>query len=176
MRIHSSRMHLLNHALISIELVPSEKVQMSMQNASIRLTRPNWLEEMQHLTQTKLDHMLQEVLASQQLYETVIGTFYGSVGMNEDLQNCITVFTNGFCSNLSRANARAGMGIFWELNARANIALRIPGTQTNNRAELYAILIAIHIAKLQQSLQVFSDLEFTNKTVCYYALQHAELG
>jgi hypothetical protein len=46
------------------------------------------------------------------------------------------VWTDGACSNNGFAGARAGIGVYWGEGHPDNLAepLKIPGTQTNNRA------------------------------------------
>ena len=52
----------------------------------------------------------------------------------------IYVFTDGACSNNGKINAKASIGIYFKDNDPRNISRRIKGKQTNNTAELSAIL------------------------------------
>ena len=52
------------------------------------------------------------------------------------------VYTDGACSNNGKINAKAGIGIYFKDNDKRNISKRITGKQTNNRAELLAIIVA----------------------------------
>lgn len=52
------------------------------------------------------------------------------------------VYTDGGCSNNGRRNAEAGIGIFFGVGDPRNVSRRIEGKQTNNTAELTAILEA----------------------------------
>lgn len=49
-------------------------------------------------------------------------------------------YTDGACSNNGRKNALAGIGIFFGINDTRNISKNIKGKQTNNTAELSAII------------------------------------
>lgn len=50
------------------------------------------------------------------------------------------VYTDGACSNNGRKNAKAGIGIYFGEEDSRNVSQRIDGKQTNNTAELGAIL------------------------------------
>ena len=58
----------------------------------------------------------------------------------------ITIYTDGSCKNNGKKNAIAGIGVYCE-NVY-NISERIKGRQTNQRAELYAILKALELTKI----------------------------
>lgn len=125
---------------------------------------------------TLLDTVLEDVLAMQQPYHGAIEALYGVVGIESQERNPLNVYTDGSCLNPESKTARAGAGIFWGFGAAANRSLRVPGIQTNNRAELYAILHTIHQAAPHRSLRLFTDSTFAIQSICYYALQHAEVG
>ena len=57
----------------------------------------------------------------------------------------IYVYTDGACSNNGRPNAKAGLGVFFGDGDSRNVYKRIVGKQTNNVAELSAIIEAYHI-------------------------------
>ena len=50
------------------------------------------------------------------------------------------VYTDGACSNNGRSNAKAGYGIYFGKNDPRNVSQAIIGKQTNNIAELTAII------------------------------------
>ena len=50
------------------------------------------------------------------------------------------VYTDGACSNNGRPNAKAGYGIYFGENNPLNVSKCLLGKQTNNRAELTAII------------------------------------
>jgi len=55
------------------------------------------------------------------------------------------VYTDGACSNNGKDNALAGIGIFFGINDIRNISKKIEGKQTNNTAELTAIIETYNI-------------------------------
>ena len=57
------------------------------------------------------------------------------------------VYTDGACSRNGRTNAKAGIGIYFGENDPRNISECIIGKQTNNTAELKAIIKAFDIIK-----------------------------
>jgi len=50
------------------------------------------------------------------------------------------VYTDGACQGNGKQGARAGVGVWYGPNDPRNISERCPGDQTNNRAELIAII------------------------------------
>lgn len=62
------------------------------------------------------------------------------VNGTENEEGWDVVFTDGACSNNGKDGALAGIGVWWgEIDPR-NMSERCPGAQTNNRAELIAII------------------------------------
>ena len=55
------------------------------------------------------------------------------------------VYTDGACSNNGKSNAIAGIGIYFDINDSRNISKQIEGKQTNNTAELSAIIETYNI-------------------------------
>ena len=52
---------------------------------------------------------------------------------------------SGACSNNGKENAKAGIGVYFQNNDSRNVSKRITGKQTNNRAELLAIIVSYFI-------------------------------
>ena len=66
---------------------------------------------------------------------------YGKVmKKNKKINDEILVFTDGSCSNNGFNNAKAGIGIYFSEDDPRNVSKRIDGKQTNNTAELSAII------------------------------------
>ena len=59
----------------------------------------------------------------------------------------IKIFTDGACSNNGNENAMAGIGVYFGENDIRNVSERIDGSQTNNIAELRAIIKVFDICK-----------------------------
>ncbi|KFZ67616.1 Ribonuclease H1, partial [Podiceps cristatus] len=73
------------------------------------------------------------------------------------------VYTDGCCSGNGRNRARAGIGVYWGPGHPLNTSERLPGRQTNQRAEIYAACKAIEQAKSQniKKLIIYTDSKFT---------------
>lgn len=80
--------------------------------------------------------------------------------------NTIHVFTDGGCSDNGMLSARAGIGIFFGENDSRNVSKRIIGLQTNNRAELFAIIETLRICfDYQTTLVINTDSEYAIKGI-----------
>jgi ribonuclease HI len=82
------------------------------------------------------------------------------------------VYTDGACSNNGKANACAGIGIFFGVNDNRNISKKIEGNQTNNAAELTAIIETYYIIENdivnETKIAIVSDSEYSIKCVSSY--------
>ncbi|KAI8824061.1 ribonuclease H-like domain-containing protein [Fimicolochytrium jonesii] len=76
----------------------------------------------------------------------------------------LTIFTDGSCLSNGTPSARAGIGIYFGPSDPRNTAARLPGTtQTNNRAELFAVIRALEIALENEpgrGVVVYSDSSY----------------
>ncbi|XP_045158632.1 ribonuclease H1-like [Mercenaria mercenaria] len=68
---------------------------------------------------------------------------YG-MGPNEEAP---VVYTDGACTNNGYGEAKAGIGVYWGPGHPLNTSERLPGRQTNNRAEIHAVVKAVQQAK-----------------------------
>ncbi|NP_001272404.1 ribonuclease H1 isoform X1 [Dasypus novemcinctus] len=75
----------------------------------------------------------------------------------------VVVYTDGCCSCNGRMRARAGIGVYWGPGHPLNVGIRLPGRQTNQRAEIHAACKAIEQAKAQNinKLVLYTDSMFT---------------
>jgi ribonuclease HI len=86
-----------------------------------------------------------------------------TVLINKNINNKeqIKVFTDGACINNGRKNAKAGIGIYFGENDFRNVSERITDKQSNNTAELKAILKVYVILKDEienkKSINIYSD-------------------
>ena len=62
---------------------------------------------------------------------------YGKI--DGEIKN-ISVFTDGACANNGKPGAKAGIGVYFGVEDPRNVSRKIDGRQTNNRAELLAIM------------------------------------
>ena len=73
----------------------------------------------------------------------------------------LKVYTDGACSNNGKKNAKAGYGVYFGKNDIRNTSKRVIGKQTNNVAELSAIIEVFLILKdeikLYEEIIIYSD-------------------
>ncbi|KAI0316626.1 ribonuclease H-like domain-containing protein, partial [Amylostereum chailletii] len=86
------------------------------------------------------------------------------------------VYTDGSCLGNGSPRAAAGAGIYWGPGASGNTAARVPGAQTNNRGELYAILLATVATPLSRSLKIYTDSQYSTRSIVFWAPRHAACG
>ena len=84
----------------------------------------------------------------------------------------IRVYTDGACSRNGSDKAIAGMGIFFSESDPRNFSARITGKQTNNTAELSAILQVTNILKKEinekRTIEIYTDSEYALKCCTSY--------
>jgi ribonuclease HI len=82
------------------------------------------------------------------------------------------VYTDGACSNNGRDNASAGIGIFFGINDNRNMSKKIEGKQTNNTAELSAIIETYYIIENDilngEKIAIVSDSKYAIRCVSSY--------
>jgi ribonuclease HI len=90
------------------------------------------------------------------------------------------VYTDGACSNNGSAKAVAGIGIFFSENDVRNVSRRVVGKQTNNVAELTAIIDTYPIIesdlKLGKKIAIISDSEYAIKCATTYGAKQSTLN
>ena len=90
------------------------------------------------------------------------------------------VYTDGACTNNGRANARAGLGVYFGEGDARNLSKSVVGKQTNNTAELSAVLEAYYL--IQEDLEagkkicVVTDSEYVLKCVGSYGEKCERIG
>ena len=82
------------------------------------------------------------------------------------------VFTDGACRHNGQPNACAGIGIYFGPNDGRNVSRRITGKQTNNVAELTAIIEVYDIIKQDilsgKDITIFSDSRYAIRCCTTY--------
>ncbi|KAK7132971.1 hypothetical protein R3I94_015005 [Phoxinus phoxinus] len=75
----------------------------------------------------------------------------------------VVVYTDGCCSANGRQGARAGIGVYWGRDHPLNVAERLSGRQTNQRAELQAACKALEQAREMnfKKIVLYTDSKFT---------------
>jgi ribonuclease HI len=86
------------------------------------------------------------------------------------------IYTDGACPSNGRLGGRAGVGIFFSQNDPRNLSARLPGThQTNQRAELFAVLKTLEILHHQScppgEYVVITDSKYVVQAVTQWAVQ-----
>ncbi|XP_013878108.1 ribonuclease H1 isoform X1 [Austrofundulus limnaeus] len=76
--------------------------------------------------------------------------------------DAVVVYTDGCCTFNGKVRARAGIGVFWGPDHPLNVAERLQGRQTNQRAEIQAACRALEQAKQNniQKLVLYTDSKF----------------
>ena len=79
----------------------------------------------------------------------------------------MTVYTDGSCFGNGQNGATAGIGVYWGPDHPDNVCDRLPGRQTNNRAEIHAAVKAIQQAKSKgvSNLVLKTDSQFCIKGI-----------
>jgi ribonuclease HI len=99
---------------------------------------------------------------------------------NEDFIPDIIVYTDGSCINNGKENALAGIGVFFEDDDPRNVSSKIKGKQTNNTAEIKAILKAIKILKKEikkeKKVMIYSDSMYAIRCCTSYGLKNYKNG
>ena len=84
----------------------------------------------------------------------------------------INIYTDGACSNNGRPDARAGFGIWFKEGDSRNTSESFTGIQTNNRAELLAIIRALTIMREEieqgQKINIYSDSSYSIRCCTTY--------
>lgn len=82
------------------------------------------------------------------------------------------VYTDGACSKNGSIDAKAGIGIYFGQNDSRNLSKRIDGKQTNNTAELTAIIETYPLIEpdilIGKSICIVSDSEYAIRCVTSY--------
>ncbi|KAI0765080.1 ribonuclease H-like domain-containing protein [Fomes fomentarius] len=73
----------------------------------------------------------------------------------------IVVYTDGSCRGNGKEGSTAGVGVWWGRDDPRNVSARCPGDQTNNRAELIAIIRVLETAPKDRPLEIRSDSEYS---------------
>lgn len=77
--------------------------------------------------------------------------------------DAVVVYTDGCCTGNGQKGARAGIGVYWGPDHPLNVAERLHGRQTNQRAELQAACKALEQAQEKniKKLVLYTDSKFT---------------
>ena len=89
-----------------------------------------------------------------------------------DKNDMIKVFTDGACSKNGSANAKAGIGVYFGKDDKRNVSRKIIGKQTNNTAELSAVIEVFRVLKEEieqgKNVIIYTDSEYVIKCCTSY--------
>ena len=84
----------------------------------------------------------------------------------------LEIYTDGSCINNGRANAASGIGIYFGPGDERNVSKKISGKQTNNTAELTAIIYSFKILEKDihsgRNIIIHTDSEYAIKCATTY--------
>ena len=96
------------------------------------------------------------------------GTIQKITNQNEHIR----VFTDGSCSMNGSAKAKAGIGVYFKKGDKRNVSRRINGKQTNNTAELSAVIEVFSVLKDEikqgKDIIIYTDSEYVIKCCTSY--------
>ncbi|KAJ7187851.1 hypothetical protein C8R46DRAFT_844280, partial [Mycena filopes] len=75
-----------------------------------------------------------------------------------------------------KPDARGGCGVYWGENSAGNASSAVPGEQTDARAALYAVILAITRAPRERTLTIYSGSQYAIRSFCYLAAGNATRG
>ncbi|KAK7419139.1 hypothetical protein QQX98_003478 [Neonectria punicea] len=97
-----------------------------------------------------------------------------ATGPHEDI---LQIYTDGSSLANGKKESRAGLGVFFGAGDPRNLSEKLEGEpQTNQRAELMAILRALEIAPLEQTVQILTDSQYSINCVTQWALSWDRKG
>jgi len=92
----------------------------------------------------------------------------------------IIVYTDGSCINNGYPNAKAGIGIYFGENDKRNVSRRVVGKQSNNTAEITAIIEVYNILKYEinsgKYVIIYTDSEYSIKCCTTYGAKCHKLN
>jgi len=74
------------------------------------------------------------------------------------MKKTMKIYTDGACPNNGKEGAIAGSGVYFCNDDGWNLSCPLPGEiQTNNRAEMFAIIVALHFVPNNWGATIYSD-------------------
>ncbi|KAF9270840.1 hypothetical protein L218DRAFT_952907 [Marasmius fiardii PR-910] len=90
----------------------------------------------------------------------------------------LVVYCDGACKNNGTGKSTAGIGVWWGDNDKRNLCERCPGTQTNNCAELVAIVRALEQASIdvKRRLVIMTDSTYAKDCLTVWIKKWIKIG
>ncbi|KAJ7710537.1 hypothetical protein B0H17DRAFT_914638, partial [Mycena rosella] len=117
--------------------------------------------------------MVKDALAAARTQEEENVVYYGPI---LDASPPLSVYTASSCAKAGRADAKAGCGVYWGESNHRNKGAPVPGGQSDARAALYAITLAILTAPTYRTLTVYSPSQYAIRSFCYWVGENATRG
>lgn len=96
-------------------------------------------------------HRQKRDLTTSTLTSTTTFTTNATFTINPTTQRII-IYTDGSCRGNGREDPQAGIGVFFGYNHPLNLSERLPGsTQTNQRAEIFAVIRALEVLAIDET-------------------------
>ena len=175
-RVLSPQLEWSDHAQLSLELKPQVPMTLRLHappsNPSHKRTVPR---SDTYNSDNPLDVLQRQIVQNILTPKAKLVHLYGHPHPSP---KTLEVYTDGSCIGDGTENARAGSGVFWGQGSHKNLAVRVPGKQTNNRGEIFAILMALRqsMAQPRRTLKIFTDSVYAIKSLVDWAPANAEKG
>ncbi|KAJ9052296.1 hypothetical protein DSO57_1035695 [Entomophthora muscae] len=78
------------------------------------------------------------------------------------------IYTDGCCFNNGQAGAAAGIGVYFGPGDNRNISQPLSGRQTNQRAEIAAVVLAVRHGDPDCALKIYTDSKYVVNSVNLY--------
>ncbi len=125
---------------------------------------------------------IQSISSPQTYHQTTLDSFFkkhssvstisSQSSLREESSSRINVYTDGSCHHNGKVYAKAGMGVYFGPDDPRNVSRRITGKQTNNRAELLAIIEVFSILQKEiqekQSVHIYTDSKYSIRCATTY--------
>jgi hypothetical protein len=107
----------------------------------------------------EMDDFCEEVMRSRQNPAEMLRRLYGQVFVQT---NFVQVYVQGSSKGAGTKNPKGVAAVFWGETSTSNRVLSVPGPEppSNNRAAIYAALLAVKTADPNESLLIFTNSEY----------------
>ncbi|KAK7042220.1 ribonuclease H1 [Favolaschia claudopus] len=109
--------------------------------------------------------MVSDALESARTAEEQNRFYYGPVKVRTSPTH---VYIASSCVCAGKPNVKAGSGVYWGPNNPRNTMSSVPGKQSDARAALFAVTLALLSAAPDQTLVIYTPSLFVIRTFCYW--------
>ncbi|KAJ7490163.1 hypothetical protein B0H11DRAFT_1719537, partial [Mycena galericulata] len=86
------------------------------------------------------------------------------------------VYVATSCSRAGMPDAKAAAGVYWGDGNRNNCVVAVPGTQSDARAAIYAVVHIMKVAPIHRALTIYTPSQYAIRSFCYWAGGNATRG